>query len=60
MVVSAGADGDFGMLEPQYGGTTKPDLGSDPGFGFLGRLSAADGTGLFDNISSLRIRAGGK
>ena len=61
MVVSAGADGDFGLLEPRYGGTAEPALDTtDAGFGFLGRLSAADGTGLFDNISSLRIRAGGK
>ena len=61
MVVSAGADGDFGMLEPRYGGTGEPTLDTtDAGFGFLGRLNVPDGTGLFDNISSLRIRAGGK
>ena len=61
MVISAGADGDFGMLEPRYGGTTEPVLDtSDAGFGFLGRLTAPDGTGLYDNLSSLRIRAGGK
>jgi hypothetical protein len=49
------------MLEPRYGGTSEPTLDTtDAGFGFLGRLNVPDGTGLFDNISSLRIRAGGK
>lgn len=61
MVVSAGADGDFGLQEPRYGGTTSPALdSSSSGFGFLGILSTPSGEGLYDNISSLRIRAGGR
>jgi hypothetical protein len=61
MVVSAGADGDFGLQEPRYGGTTSPALdSSSSGFGFLGILRTPSGEGLYDNISSLRIRAGGR
>lgn len=61
MVVSAGADGDFGLQEPRYGGTTSPALDtSSTAFGFLGILSTPTGEGLYDNISSLRIRAGGR